>query len=118
MSGASKKADASQMPRVRQGGITCLFPWLVTEPARLDSVVKAVVRPDGKFLYASSWKLSSVLTFARDPQTGKLELKQTITDADNLDGVTGLALSLDDNLAIATAFRPRAAVLYLRNHQG
>jgi 6-phosphogluconolactonase (cycloisomerase 2 family) len=81
----------------------------------LDSVVKAVVSPDGKFLYASCWKLSSVLTFARDPQTGKLELKQTITDADNLDGVTGLALSLDGNLAIATAFKSRAAVLYVRN---
>jgi 6-phosphogluconolactonase (cycloisomerase 2 family) len=84
----------------------------------IDSVVKAVVSPDGKFLYASSWKLSSVLAFARDPETGKLELKQTIIDADNLDCVTGLALSLDGNLAIATAFRSRTAVLYLRNHQG
>jgi hypothetical protein len=27
----------------------------------LDSVVKAVVSPDGKFLYASAWKPSSVL---------------------------------------------------------
>jgi 6-phosphogluconolactonase (cycloisomerase 2 family) len=81
----------------------------------LDSVVKAVVSPDGKFLYASAWKQSSVLTFARDPQTGKLELKQTITDPDNLLGVTGLALSRDGNLAITTAFTSRTAVLYLRN---
>jgi 6-phosphogluconolactonase (cycloisomerase 2 family) len=83
----------------------------------LDSVVKAVVSPDGRFLYASSWKLSRVLTFARDSQTGKLELKQTIVDQDILDGVTGLALSLDGNLVIATAFKSRTAVLYLRNRE-
>jgi hypothetical protein len=76
---------------------------LVESPPRdeLDSVVKAVLSPDGKFLYASSCKLASVLTFARDAQTGKLELKQTITDPDILAGVTGLGLSPDGNLAIA-----------------
>jgi Lactonase, 7-bladed beta-propeller len=81
----------------------------------LDSVAKAVLSPDGRFVYACSWKLARVLTFARDSQTGKLELRQTIVDADNLEGVTGLALSLDGNLVIATAFRSRTAVLYLRN---
>ncbi len=58
----------------------------------LDSVVTAVISPDGKFLYASSWKLGAVLTFARDQQTGKLDLKQTVIDPENLAGVGGLAL--------------------------
>ncbi len=79
--------------------------------------MKSVLSPDGKFLYASSWKLSSVVTFARDAQTGKLELKQTITDPDILAGVTGLGLSPDGNLAIATAFRSRTTVLYLKNRE-
>ncbi len=60
----------------------------------LDSVVTAVISPDGKFLYASSWKLGAVLTFARDQQTGKLNLKQTVIDPENLAGVGGLAHQL------------------------
>ncbi len=78
----------------------------------LDSVVTAVISPDGKFLYASSWKLGAVLTFARDQQTGKLDLKQTVIDPENLAGVTGLALSPDGLQAVAVAFRSKTAVLY------
>src|SRR5262245_49676514 len=81
----------------------------------LNSVVTAVVSPDGRFLYASSWRLAIVTVFARDPETGKLELKQTITDPDNLNGVTGFSLSPDSHLAIATAFSSKTTVLYSRN---
>src|SRR5262249_49569221 len=70
---------------------------------------------DGRFLYASSWRLAIVTVFARDPETGKLELKQTITDPDNLNGVTGFSLSPDSQLAIATAFSSKTTVLYSRN---
>ena len=81
----------------------------------LDSVVTAVISPDGKFLYASSWKLGAVLTFARDEQTGKLDLKQTVIDPENLSGVGGLALSPDGQQAVAVAFRSKTAVLYYRD---
>jgi 6-phosphogluconolactonase (cycloisomerase 2 family) len=80
-----------------------------------DSVVKAVISPDGKFLYAASWKLAKVMTFARDPMTGTLTLKQTISDPENLACVTGFALSPDGHLAIATAFQSKTVVLYLRD---
>jgi 6-phosphogluconolactonase (cycloisomerase 2 family) len=81
----------------------------------LDSVVKAVISPDGKFLYATSWKPSTILTFARDAKTGKLSLKQRISEPENLAGVTGFALSPDGHLAVATAFHAKTAVLYLRD---
>jgi 6-phosphogluconolactonase (cycloisomerase 2 family) len=81
----------------------------------LNSVVTAVVSPDGRFLYTSSWRQGIVTVFARDRETGRLELKQTITDADNLNGVTGLALSPDGRLAIATAFSSKTTLLYSRN---
>src|SRR5262245_52276092 len=71
----------------------------------LNTVVTAVVSPDGRFLYASSWRPAIVTVFARDRETGKLELKQTITEPDNLNGVTGFSLSSDGHLAIATAFQ-------------
>ena len=81
----------------------------------LNSVVTAVVSPDGRFLYASSWRTGIVTVFARDLETGRLELKQTITDPDNLNGVTGFSLSPDGRLAIATAFSSKTVVLYSRN---
>jgi 6-phosphogluconolactonase (cycloisomerase 2 family) len=81
----------------------------------LSSVVTAVVSPDGRFLYASSWWPAIITVFARDRETGKLELKQTITDPDNLKGVTGFSLSPDGHLAIATAFQSKTVVLFSRN---
>src|SRR5262249_4396692 len=81
----------------------------------LNSVDTAVVSPDGRLLYAWSWRPAIVTMFARDRETGKLELKQTITDPDNLSGVTGFSLSPDGHRAIATAFSSKTTVLYSRN---
>ncbi len=83
--------------------------------AELDSVNTSVISPDGKFLYASAWKLATISVFSRDARTGRLESKQTTTDPENLGGVTGLTLSPDGNVAVAAAFQSRTAVLYLRD---
>ena len=90
---------------------------LVESPARdeLDGVVTSSITPDGKFLYASSWKAATLDAFARDPKTGRLELKQTINDSEILGGATGLALSPDGDLAVTGAFQSKAIVLYLRD---
>jgi 6-phosphogluconolactonase (cycloisomerase 2 family) len=96
-----------------EGGRLTLVETVVRDD--LDSVVKAVISPDGRFLYATSFRLAKILTFARDQKTGTLALKQTTSDLDNLGGVTGLALSPDGHLAIAAAFGSRTAVLYLRD---
>ncbi len=90
---------------------------LVESPARdeLDGVVTSFITPDGKFLYASSWKAGTLDAFARDPKTGRLELKQTINDSEILGGATGLALSPDGDLAVTAAFQSKAIVLYLRD---
>ncbi|MGP0068201.1 MAG: beta-propeller fold lactonase family protein [Isosphaeraceae bacterium] len=107
---AAVTAKAADRP---EGGRLKLVEAVVRDD--LDSVVKAVVSPDGRFVYATSWKLAKVLTFARDQKSGKLTLKQTISDPENLAGVTGFALSPDGHLAIAAAFRSKTAVLYLRD---
>jgi 6-phosphogluconolactonase (cycloisomerase 2 family) len=73
------------------------------------------VSPDGKFAYAASWRPATVTGFARDPGSGKLEHKQTISDADALGGTTSIALSTDGKLAVATAFQSRTVVLFQRN---
>lgn len=83
----------------------------------LDSVVTSVISPDGKFLYASSWKPGILAVFARDGKSGALDLRQTINDPELLMGVTGLALSGDGDLAAAASFRSRTVVLYLRDRQ-
>ncbi len=96
-----------------QGGRLTLVETVVRDD--LDSVVKAVISPDGRYLYAASFRQSKILTFARDSKTGKLTLKQTMSDPENLGGVTGFALSPDGHLAVAAAFGSRTAVLYLRD---
>jgi 6-phosphogluconolactonase (cycloisomerase 2 family) len=91
----------------------------VEAPARdeLDSVNTSVISPDGKFLYASAWKRAALSVFARDPRTGRLESKQTITDPENLAGATGLTVSGDGDFAVAAAFQSKTAVLYLRDRE-
>jgi 6-phosphogluconolactonase (cycloisomerase 2 family) len=81
----------------------------------LETTVTADISPDGKFLYSASWNVGTATVFARDPKTGRLEHKQTITDPDNLAGTTALTVSPDGRYAIASAFRSRTAVLYLRH---
>jgi 6-phosphogluconolactonase (cycloisomerase 2 family) len=81
----------------------------------LNSVNTAVISPDGKFLYSSSWQPAKLCVFARDAKTGKLAHKQTMADEDFLGGVTSIALSPDGRFALAASFRSKAAALYLRN---
>ena len=81
----------------------------------LDGVVTAAISPDGKFLYASSWKAGAVVVFTRDAQTGKLEPKQTISDPDVLGGATTIALSPDGRWAIANAFQTKSVILLGRD---
>jgi 6-phosphogluconolactonase (cycloisomerase 2 family) len=81
----------------------------------LDATVSAAVSPDGRFLYASSWRAGTVTAFARDPESGTLQPRQTISSANLLDGATAATISPDGRLAVATAFRTRAAVLYQRD---
>jgi 6-phosphogluconolactonase (cycloisomerase 2 family) len=81
----------------------------------LDGVVGVQISPDGKFVYAASWKAASATTFARDPETGKLKHTQTVNDNDTLAGTTTLALGRDGRSALAVAFQSRTAVLFQRN---
>jgi 6-phosphogluconolactonase (cycloisomerase 2 family) len=81
----------------------------------LEGVVTAAVSPDGKWVYGASWKAGSATVSARDEKTGRLQLKQTVHDADHLPGTTALTLSPNGHMAIATAFQSKTAVLYLRD---
>jgi 6-phosphogluconolactonase len=80
----------------------------------LQKVVSATISPDGKFLYASMWNPGSLIVFARDQKTGKLDHAQTLDDRNRLAGATSISLSRDGRLAIAAAFRSKALVLYRR----
>jgi 6-phosphogluconolactonase (cycloisomerase 2 family) len=81
----------------------------------LDAVVSVATSRDGKFHYAAAWRSATLTVFARDPKTGKLEPKQTITDQNVLAGTTSLNLSPDGGLAVAAAFQSRTVVLYTRS---
>jgi 6-phosphogluconolactonase (cycloisomerase 2 family) len=82
---------------------------------KLDAVVSVTISNDGKFLYAASWRAATLTCFARDPETGKLQHRQTVDSDDVLAGTTSIALSPDGRHAIATAFQSRTAVLYRRS---
>src|SRR4051794_37587949 len=45
----------------------------------LASTVSAAISPDGRFLYSSAWSVASLTVFARDPQSGRLQHRQTVT---------------------------------------
>jgi 6-phosphogluconolactonase (cycloisomerase 2 family) len=80
----------------------------------LAGVVSAVLSPDGKSLYAASFRPGSIDEFARDPETGQIEHRRKIVGP-SLAGTTSLELSPDGRAAVATAFRSRTAVLYRRD---
>jgi 6-phosphogluconolactonase (cycloisomerase 2 family) len=81
----------------------------------LGAVTGVVIAPDGKFLYAASWQSATVVGFARDSKTGKLDPRQTIFAPDSLAGTTSLAVSPDGRFAVASAFQSKTAVLYTRS---
>jgi 6-phosphogluconolactonase (cycloisomerase 2 family) len=91
---------------------------LVESPARddQDGVVTAVISPDGRFVYAAAWKAATVTVHARDKTTGKLEHKQTISDADLLGGTTSFNVSPDGRFGIAAAFQSKTVVLFTRDN--
>jgi 6-phosphogluconolactonase (cycloisomerase 2 family) len=83
----------------------------------LDAVVCVTISADGKFLYAAAWRTATVTVYARDPETGKLELRPSVCEPDLLAGTTSIALSPDGSYAVASAFRSRTLVLYRRDPQ-
>jgi len=83
----------------------------------LNTVVRTAISQDGKFLYAASWRIAALNVYARDPKTGRLENKQTITDVNNLAGATDVRLSPDGRMVLAIAFASKAALLYSRDPQ-
>jgi 6-phosphogluconolactonase (cycloisomerase 2 family) len=80
----------------------------------LNRVVCVAFSPDGLFVYASAWMPPNLTVFARDPKTGKLDHKQTLTD-DALAGATSVAISHDGKLAVAAAFQSKAVALFSRD---
>lgn len=78
----------------------------------LDAVVSATISRDGRYLHAASWRPATIATFGRNAETGKLALKQRITDRELLGGATTVALSPDGRLAVAVAFMAKTVALF------
>lgn len=119
--GASK--SNSNEVRVRARRILARYGELKTDLQFLDSVslpelsyvVSAAVSADGKFLYAAAWRGNTVCVFSRDANSGRLELIQTIDDAEMLSGAIAVRLSPDGKYALATAFLSQTAILFRRD---
>lgn len=81
----------------------------------LQGVDRVAVSPDGRFLYAATWRADTISVWERDPDSGELSHVQDLTAGDNLDGAVALRLSPDGGHAVATAFNSDAVVLYSRD---
>lgn len=82
----------------------------------LSSVTSVDYSPDGRFLYASTWRTGGThVVAAVDQDTGELTHVQTIAGEARLNGATGLRLSDDGRLAAAGAFRAETVSLYTRD---
>lgn len=81
----------------------------------LESLCAVVFSPDGKFVYASPWRIASHVVAAVDEETGKLSHVQTVEDGERIDGATGLRLSRDGTMAAAGSFRSKTVSLYTRD---
>ncbi len=81
----------------------------------LSSVTSVDYSPDGRFLYASTWRVGTHVVASVDKETGKLTHVQTIEGEARLNGAAGLRLSRDGSLAAAGAFRAETVTLYTRD---
>ena len=81
----------------------------------LAGAVTLTLSPDGQFVYVPGFNADAVNVFHRDPVTGQLEHRQTLTDGAQLGGVVTLRLSEDGKLAVAAAFRSRSVCLFTRD---
>lgn len=86
----------------------------ITSP-KLDSVNSITTDAEGKFVYASSWGANTVNVYARDPLSGSLTNVQEMTSDRDLEGVTSIRLSGDQEYGASAAFRSRTAVLFKRD---
>ncbi len=87
----------------------------VQKSQELASVTSVAISPQGKFLYASAWRVKANSAFTRDPQNGKLTALQTVSDPQLLDGATALRLSNSGKLAVSASFRSKTLTLYSRD---
>ena len=80
-----------------------------------------VESPDGKNVYATSYRSSAIDIFARDPLTGKLtqtgcvRAVNTCTGAGGLGGATGIAISPDGKNAYVVSYNADAVVMFARD---
>jgi 6-phosphogluconolactonase (cycloisomerase 2 family) len=75
----------------------------------LDGVRGITAHPNGKSLYASSFRAATLVTLDRDPMTGKLSVRQVLRDEqDGVHGLTGVVaacVSRDGNFVYTTSGR-------------
>ena len=90
----------------------------------LDGAISVTASPDGKFVYAASFRDDAIATFARDEVTGKLTFVEAIFDGeedgsgttiDGLDGARSVAISPDENFLYAVSFEDSAIATFARD---
>jgi 6-phosphogluconolactonase (cycloisomerase 2 family) len=86
---------------------TVALPYLL-------AVNSVTVSADGRFLYASAFKASTVAVLKRDPETGLLEPQDEITTPD-LDGAVRIRLSRDNQYAAVPAWGAGTVTLFKRD---
>lgn len=80
----------------------------------LNCVTSVAVSPDGRFLYAAAFAVSTVSTFERNIETGELTLNGVL-EGPNLDAAVNIQLSHDAKTAVVSSFRANAITLFGRD---
>jgi len=98
---------------------------LCTTGNALRGAYSIVVAPDGKNVYVAAYNSNSVLTFARDPATGKLTQRGCVLDnaprrgsctpGHALESPADLAITRDGRTVFAAAVDSSSVVVFARN---
>ena len=78
----------------------------------LKGLVSVVGSEDGKFLYGAALGSQKLVTMSRDPETGKVEVIDSIGD---LKGAVCLAISKDQKWVVFTSCQSSLVTLYSRD---
>ncbi len=78
----------------------------------LNGLISLVGSKDGKFLYGAAFGSKKLVTMSRDPNTGKVEVVDSIAD---LNGAVCLAISKDQKWVVLTSCLSSLVTLYSRD---
>ncbi len=81
----------------------------------LGLICSVAITADGRHIYSSACNGSTICTLDRNPETGELQITQTIQDPRFLNGVVAARLSPDNRYVATVACHADSVILFVRD---